>query len=315
MLYNHTNSYNNIYKFNQVNLQFDDTLLIDNNEKIAKKIESLETQMMREVRYDGNGEADPLDGFSSGLDPDEVEALLGELENTQEEAGAPAPSQNQEKEEAFEPFQDTGEALSLISAQAQEILASARKEADSIKSGALVEAQAEIENLRRSTYEEARTQGYDEGYHEAIEQVEQQKQQLADEQKRLEEEYEELVRGLEPKFVETLTDIYEKVFQIDLQKEHDIIMHLIASTMHRIEGNSNYLIHVSKEDYPYVNMKKNETLLSSVSANASVELVEDMTLGPNDCIIETDGGIFDCGLGTQLEELTQKLRLLSYRVD
>lgn len=313
MLYNHANSYNNIYKFNQVNLQTDDTLLIDNNEKIAKKIESLETQMMKEVRYDGVGGADPLDGFSSGLDPDEVDALLGELENVPEEENRMLPSQ--EQGESFEPFQDTGEALSLISAQAQEILASARREADSIKSGALVEAQAEIDNLRRSTYEEARTQGYDEGYHEAIEQVERQKQQLAEERKQLEEEYQELVRGLEPKFVETLTDIYEKVFQIDLQKEHDIIMHLIASTMHKIEGNSNYLIHVSKEDYPYVNMKKNETLLSSVSANASVELVEDMTLGPNDCIIETDGGIFDCGLGTQLEELTQKLRLLSYRVD
>lgn len=254
-----------------------------------------------------------MDGFSSGLDPDEVDALLGELENVPEEENRMLPSQ--EQGESFEPFQDTGEALSLISAQAQEILASARREADSIKSGALVEAQAEIDNLRRSTYEEARTQGYDEGYHEAIEQVERQKQQLAEERKQLEEEYQELVRGLEPKFVETLTDIYEKVFQIDLQKEHDIIMHLIASTMHKIEGNSNYLIHVSKEDYPYVNMKKNETLLSSVSANASVELVEDMTLGPNDCIIETDGGIFDCGLGTQLEELTQKLRLLSYRVD
>ena len=92
-------------------------------------------------------------------------------------------------------------------------------------------------------------------------------------------------------------------------------MHLIASTMHKIEGNSNYLIHVSKEDYPYVNMKKNEILASALSANASVDLVEDITLGANDCIIETDGGIFDCGLGTQLEELTQKLRLLSYRVD
>lgn len=310
---NNNNSYNNIYKFHQVNLQADDMLLIDNNEKIAKKIDSLGSQMMKDERFDGSRGEDPLDGFSSGLDPDEVDALLGELENGSGDENIF--DQPQEQGETFEPFQDSGEALSLISAQAQEILASARKEADSIKSGALVEAQVEIENLRQSTYEEARAQGYDEGYHEAIEQVERQKQQLVNEQKRLEDEYQELVRSLEPKFVETLTDIYEKVFQIDLQKEHDIIMHLIASTMHKIEGNSNYLIHVSKEDYPYVNMKKNEMLLSSVSANASVELVEDMTLGPNDCIIETDGGIFDCGLGTQLEELTQKLRLLSYRVD
>ncbi len=289
---------NNIYKFHQVNVQDDDKLLIDNNEKVAKKIEALEGQMLREI---GSGGMDALDGFSGDLDAEEVDALIRELENGEEEVPAPP--------------QESGEALALISAQAQEILASARREADSIKSTALIEAQTEIETLRQNTYEEARSQGYDVGYNEAIEQVEQQKQELLNDRRQMEEEYQALVRSLEPKFVEALTDIYEKVFQIDLCKEHDIVMHLIASTMHKIEGNSNYLIHVSKEDYPYVNMKKNEMLASSVSSNASVELVEDITLGPNDCIIETDGGIFDCGLGTQLEELAQKLRLLSYRVD
>ena len=296
---------NNIYKFHQVNIQNDDKLLIDNNEKIAKKIEALEGQMLTEINS-GAG-MDSLDSFSGDLDADEVDALIRELESGKEEGGA--------AEEIPVPHQESGEALALISAQAQAILASAQREADSIKSNALIEAQIEIENLRQNTYEEARSQGYDMGYNEAVEQVEQQRQQLLDEQKRLEEEYQELVKSLEPKFVEALTDIYEKVFRIDLQKEHSIVMHLIASTMHKIEGNSNYLIHVSKEDYPYVNMKKNEILASALSANASVELVEDITLGANDCIIETDGGIFDCGLGTQLEELTQKLRLLSYRVD
>ena len=44
----------------------------------------------------------------------------------------------------------------------------------------------------------------------------------------------------------------------------------------------------------------------------AVEVVEDATLGKNDCLIETENGIFDCGLGTQLAELRQKLKLLSY---
>ena len=82
LLYNYNNnnnsynSYNNIYKFHQVNLQSDDMLLIDNNEKIAKKIDSLGSQMMKDERLDGSRGEDPLDGFSSGLDPDEVDALL-----------------------------------------------------------------------------------------------------------------------------------------------------------------------------------------------------------------------------------------------
>lgn len=299
----------NIYKSHMVVVQNEDTLVIDNNERIAKKIESLEELMAKSAQSFELEE--PVDGFIGGLDAELVEALTSDSE---EEASTVIKAERPEAQvmESDSSAQNTADALAIVSAQAQEMLAAARREAENIKSNAMIEAQQELEAMRRDAFEEAKSQGYDTGYNEAIEQVEQQKTQLLEERKRMEAEYEELVDGLEPRFVEALTDIYEKVFQIDLKKEHDIIMHLISSTMHKIEGSNTYLIHVSKEDYPYVNLKKNEVLISSVSANASVEIVEDMTLGANDCIIETDGGVFDCGLGTQLEELSQKLRLLSY---
>lgn len=296
--------YSNVFKAYQVNVQGDDKIVIDNNERVAQKIAQL-----REVltsRSEDAADEEGFDGFTGGLDAEQVEALVADVEG--DEVSSVIKGRGSVEEEKV----NAAETMAAVSAQAEEILASARREADSIKSNALTEALAEIEAQRKSVYEEAKSQGYDAGYNEAIEQVEQQRKDLQEQSRRLEAEYQQLVDELEPKFVETLTDIYEKVFQIDLKKEHDIIMHLISSTMHKIEGNSNYLIHVSKEDYPYVNMKKNEALASAISSNASIEIVEDMTLGANDCIIETDGGVFDCGLGTQLEELSQKLRLLSY---
>lgn len=294
---------NNIFKSNQVIVQDNDKLLIDNDEIIKNRIAFLEEQMVKESREEAAVAEDFADGFSTGLDAEQVEALTADDGEEETETSSVIKAERP---------QESADALSVVSSQAQEMLASARKEAENIKSQALTEAQIEIENLRQSVMEEAKTQGYNEGYNQAAEQMERQKEKLAEEHRLLEEEYQQLVNDLEPKFIETLTDIYEKVFQVDLKKEHDIIVHLISSTMHKIEGNSNYLIHVSKEDYPYVNLKKNEVVSSAFSRNALVEIVEDMTLGPNDCIIETDTGVFDCGLGTQLEELAQKLKLLSY---
>ncbi len=294
----------NIFKSHMVVVQDDDTLLIDNNERIAKKIESLEETMINSARSE-LGE-DSFDGFVGGLDAEMVEALTADSDEE-----LPTVIKAERPEEVQE-TKTSADALAIVSAQAQEVLEAARREAENLKSQAMIEAQQELEAMKNRAYEEGKAQGYDDGYGEAVAQVEEQKNQLAQERKRLEAEYQDLVEELEPRFVEVLTDIYEKVFRVDLKKEQNIIMHLISSTMHKIEGSNTYLIHVSKEDYPYVSMKKNEVLVTSVSANASVEIVEDMTLGANDCIIETDGGVFDCGLGTQLEELSQKLRLLSY---
>lgn len=291
--------FNNIYKFNQVILKDDDALLIDNNEKVARKIEYLEELIQKEARKEEVPEAP--DGFMSGLDAAQVDALTADEEETTVIKAEPAP----QKEE-------TPDSLEVISAQAQEMLAEARREADRIKSKALTEAQQEIESLRSRGYDEGKEQGYEDGYNEGMTQVESLRTSLEEERTRHDKEYHEMVNELEPKFVETMTDIYEKVLKVDLAKDHDILVHLISSAMHKIEGSSNYLIHVSREDYQYVILKKEEALVSAVSPHSSVEIVEDMTLGANDCIIETDGGVFDCGLGTQLEELSQKLKLLSY---
>ena len=81
--------------------------------------------------------------------------------------------------------------------------------------------------------------------------------------------------------------------------------------MCKIEGNRSFFIHVSKEDYPFVSMQKKQ-ITASVASGSSVEVVEDLTLSKNQCLIETEDGIFDCGVSTQLTELSNRLKLLSY---
>ena len=48
------------------------------------------------------------------------------------------------------------------------------------------------------------------------------------------------------------------------------------------------------------------------SPNATMEIIEDPMMKENECIIETDGGVFDCSVGVELEELSRKLKLLSF---
>ena len=46
--------------------------------------------------------------------------------------------------------------------------------------------------------------------------------------------------------------------------------------------------------------------------NATLEVVEDAALRKNECMIETEGGIYDCSLDVQLAALRRELLLLSY---
>lgn len=128
----------------------------------------------------------------------------------------------------------------------------------------------------------------------------------------LEEEYEQQIEMLEPNLVEAITGIYEHIFHVELSSYREILTGLISDVLHKLDGSRSFIIHVSKDDYAYVNMQKKQMLTGAVSESVSVDVVEDATVGRNECMIETENGIFDCGLGTQLSELKKRLRLLAW---
>lgn len=128
----------------------------------------------------------------------------------------------------------------------------------------------------------------------------------------LEADYQSALDQMESQLVEAITGVYEHIFHVELHSYRDILVHLIAATLRKAEGNKVFLVHVSKEDYSYVSMQKKQLQAGLPGSGTTLEIIEDMTIEKDGCMIETEGGIFDCGLGTQLEQLRRKLMLLSY---
>lgn len=191
---------------------------------------------------------------------------------------------------------------------AQAILAQAEADAERIRN----EAMAQAESEKGQVLQQARDQGYREGQARAQAEGEALKQELKARERELEESYQQRIDVLEPQFVDTITGIYEHIFGVELGSYREVLAYLIASTLRGQEGGHEFIIHVSREDYPFVSVQKRQILAGAVSSNSNVDVVEDLTLGKNECMIETESGIFDCGLGTQLAELKNRLMLLAW---
>lgn len=284
----------NLYKSNWVVVQNDEKCIIDSNGRLAKRIEELEELRAHQNAAAATDEMEE-DGFVSGLEGEPIDALLQD--------GAESGNVIKAQEEAV-PMPDMEE----IRAQAEAELEAARAEAEEIKR----RAQMEAEQQRREVLEEARRNGYDEGLKQAQMEADKMRRELDAERARMEEDYEQLVEQLEPQFIDTITAIYNHIFQVELQNDRNILVHLIETTLRKVESSRTFIVHVSKEDYPYVSMQKKTLAEGAVNGRGVVEIIEDVTLRKNECMIETDGGIFDCGLGTQLEALTNRLKVLSF---
>ena len=216
------------------------------------------------------------DEFSEMLDSQKVEKLL------------------EDKEEALE------------SAGQEEILEEARQEAENI----LEEARREAEALKQQAYDDAQKNGYSDGYAKGVEEAEQMKKSVEQEEIRLQQDYRREFDRMESVLVDAILEVVENVFQIQFAEKKDFVLHLLQGTLNKIEGSKDYLIRVSKEDFTVLSEKKGE-IQSQLPRNSVLEIVEDLTLTKNQCLIETDGGVFDCSLDTQMDSLVRDLRTLS----
>ena len=206
------------------------------------------------------------------------------------------------------PRADASAFIEKANREAAQILEDAEREA----AGIIENAKEEAQQTRQAVYEEAHGQGYADGHAEAEKELEAAKAELKQAENELRAQYAEMFDSAEADLVETITDIYQYIFDVDLSSQRQILTHLIETTMRRIEGTRSYLIHVSPDDAAFVGMQKKTLEAAATIPDSVVEIIEDISLSKNQCYIETDGGIFDCGLDTELTELTGKIRLLSY---
>lgn len=262
--------------------------IIDTNDLVASRLE-----MLSEILKQNQQSQESVDGFVQGLNAEDVSKLIG---NGEEEAIVIKP-------EAANP----DNVLQQAKDKASELISDAKKQADTIVAEALEQAELSKKNIM----EEARMNGYREGINRANKEIEDTKAALAKQKANLEAEFEAKFESMEADLVGAITNIYEHIFNVELSSNREILVYLINTTLRKVEGGRNFIVHVSKEDYPFVSSQKKQ-LISAGSASNTVDVVEDLNLTKGECFIETDGGIFDCGLGTQLKQLGNMLRLLSF---
>ncbi len=270
----------------------EDARVINSNDLIEQKLQSA----ARTVVYQPapSEEEEESGGFSSGLSAESIDSLL----DPDSERAVLKSASAEELDRIKQELGAAKEELSRVQAETEQMKAS---------------AQAEINDLREETLHQAREQGYQDGYQQGMQEAAALKEEYAARERQLEQEYSSRVKELEPEFVRNLTQIYEHIFKVDLSDYHPLVVSLLTDAMQRVETSGNMIVHVSREDYPEVNSARTELLERAGTPREKVEIVSDMTLAPSQCMIETDSGVYDCSLGTELAELSRKLMLLSYK--
>ena len=271
-----TRSLSNLYKSRFVIDSTKEKRIINSNEKVAECMEDYIRMKREEALADGE--------FVEGLDAESVEVL----EDPQEVENAPQVETVSEEE------------------QAQSLLETAKAEADQI----LEDAKMQAEHMREQALEEGRQDGYKAGQEQALMEMQNEQNRLKGLQDDLKNDYDKKCAELEPQLVDVITDVVEKVFQIQFADQKNVLLYLIQNAIQNADGCREFRIHVGEGSYAYVSEHKAE-LAERVGGDLRLDLIEDAALSDDQCMIETEAGVFDCSVGVQMKNLIKEIKALS----
>lgn len=190
--------------------------------------------------------------------------------------------------------------------EAEEIINAARRQADRI----IEEANSQADDIRKQAFEEGKLQGIEEGNTQVLYEIGQKKEELDNEFNEKLQQLMQYQESIEPRFADIMIALIGKITGVLCEDKKDIIVYLIDNAVNNLEKTKSINLRVSKADMPVVSANK-ALFMTKAAPGVELDIIEDSSLEQNQCIIETDNKIIDCGLDTQISNLCEQIKMLS----
>ncbi len=200
---------------------------------------------------------------------------------------------------------------------AEMIVEQAKQEAENIISQAKAEAEAWFVQKREEDQQlenEAKQRGFQEGYREGAEKAEREMQEkyaamieeAAAVLHRAQEEKQRRIAESESFLVELSCDIAEKIIGKQLTLESAWKKDLVKQMLSRKREQGLITLCVSPKSYSFMQDAREELRLV-LGPNSDLQVIPDLTVKDDGCIIRSEYGSIDARIDTQLQEIKQKL--------
>lgn len=272
-------------------------MVIDSNERVAACMKSYQEEQARLQEAKMAEESASGAEFREGLI---LETVDGEVYRGE---GSPEGEDSHAQTVPEGPTYD--EIVAKANEEAERILGEARLKADQIMN--------EANQNGKIAFEEQRQAGYQAGESQVQEELEAARRdleaQFAEQSQQIQQDYQIRLGQMESDIIDAIIQVFDHVFHIQFEDKREILLYLVNNTIQNISSGKHFKIFSSSENIAFLEEKLPE-LREKLGSDVEVELMYDAGLSSDGCRIETECGVFDCGIDTELANIYKDIRSL-----
>lgn len=190
--------------------------------------------------------------------------------------------------------------------EAERILAEAQAKVKQIETDSLTA----FENERKEAEEQGRLAGRETGFVEGKDEVARLVERTQTILERAQDKRAEILAETEQQIIDLVLLISRKVIKVISENQRNVVISNVVQALRKVKGRGNIVIKVNMLDLKLATEHKKE-FISQVEGAKSLQILEDTTVDPGGCVIETDFGEIDARISSQLAELEQKILEIS----
>ena len=194
----------------------------------------------------------------------------------------------------------------LAQDEAEKIIAEARQKAKEIEEA----SHLSFETERKEAEELGRAAGRETGFGEGKSEVTRLIQRIQTVLERAQDKRAEILSETEQEIIDLVLLISRKVIKVISENQRNVVISNVVQALRKVKGRGNIIIKVNMSDVK-LTTEHMKDFIHLLEGAKSIQVVEDSTVDPGGCIIETDFGEIDARISSQLAELEAKILEIS----
>lgn len=174
----------------------------------------------------------------------------------------------------------------------------------------IANAEAEKNSKQQAAYKEGFDKGREDGYKEGELEVNRLIDRMHVIITKTLDRREDILAETEQQIVDLVLLMTRKVVKVISENQRNVVVSNVVHALRKVRGRGDVTIRVNISDVT-LTTEHTKNFLAAAENVSNITVVEDSTVDPGGCIIDTDFGAIDARIASQLNELEQKILEIS----
>jgi flagellar assembly protein FliH len=207
---------------------------------------------------------------------------------------------------AFEEVQKKNDQAAEAKRKSEEEAAAAVEKAKKEAEEIVAEAEQKAQGIDKDAYERGFQQGKEEGFTAGKAEMERLIERLHTILSRAVERRNQIIEESEMQLVSLVLQIAKKVVKVISENQKNVVVNNVIQALRKLKSKADVIVRVNLADVK-LTTEHTRDLINKIENVQNVQVLEDSSVDPGGCIIETDFGRIDARISSQLNEIEERI--------